>query len=214
MYQTLLKRLIDVILSFVGLVLLAPLFLVLIIVIKVDSRGPAFFKQERVGKNKTSFIILKLRTMKTDTPKEIPTHLLDIPEQYITKTGKFLRRFSLDELPQLWNIIVSNMSIVGPRPALLSQHDLIEERDKYGVNDVRPGLTGWAQVNGRDKLPIAVKAKFDAEYVRNMSFAFDCKCFFMTLLKVINSEGVVEGGANHDVGVSDEYGFSEDNDDV
>ena len=193
MYQYV-KRGIDLILSLVGCVVTAPLFVVLIIWIKLDSKGPILFKQKRVGKGKEHFMIWKFRTMRTDTPKDCPTHLLEDPDQYITKAGKFLRKTSLDELPQIYNILFGKMSIVGPRPALRNQLDLIEERDKYGANDVMPGLTGWAQINGRDELPIDVKARLDGEYVEKMGFLFDCKCFFKTFTSVLKHEGVVEGG--------------------
>jgi len=152
------------------------------------------FKQKRVGINKTHFNILKFRTMRIDTPKDTPTHLLNNPEQYITKMGKFLRKTSLDELPQIWNILIGQMSIIGPRPALWNQFDLIEERDKYSANDVPPGLTGWAQINGRDELPIALKAKLDGEYVEKIGILMDVKCFFGTIVSVLKSDGVVEGG--------------------
>lgn len=188
------KRLLDIVLSLVGLVLLSPLFLILVVAIKLDSKGPVLFKQKRVGIHKSHFNILKFRTMRIDTPKDTPTHLLKNPEQFITRVGKFLRKTSLDELPQIWNILVGHMSIIGPRPALWNQYDLIAERDKYGANDVRPGLTGWAQINGRDELPIEVKAKLDGEYVKRISFLFDLKCFFGTIVSVIKSDGVVEGG--------------------
>ena len=176
---------IDIILSLIGLIVLSPIFLILIIAIKLDSRGPVLFKQKRVGINKTHFNILKFRTMRIDTPKDTPTHLLGNPDQYITKMGKFLRKTSLDELPQIWNIFVGQMSIIGPRPALWNQYDLIAERDKYGANDVPPGLTGWAQINGRDELPIEVKAKLDGEYVEKISFWMDVKCFFGTIVSVV-----------------------------
>src|SRR3954466_16057377 len=169
------KRLIDIILSLIGLIVLSTIFLILIIAIKLDSRGPVLFKQKRVGINKTHFNILKFRTMRIDTPKDTPTHLLENPEQYITKMGKFLRKTSLDELPQIWNIFVGQMSIIGPRPALWNQYDLIEERDIYDANDVPPGLTGWAQINGRDELPIEVKANLDGEYVENISLWMDIR---------------------------------------
>ncbi|WP_319005548.1 sugar transferase [Metabacillus litoralis] len=188
------KRLIDIILSFIGLIVLSPIFLILIIAIKLESRGPVLFKQKRIGINKTHFNILKFRTMSIDTPKDTPTHLLNNPEQYITKMGKFLRKTSLDELPQIWNIFIGQMSIIGPRPALWNQYDLIEERDKYGANDVLPGLTGWAQINGRDELPIEVKAQLDGEYVKKVSIWMDIKCFFGTITSVLKSDGVVEGG--------------------
>jgi len=188
------KRGIDILLSGLGLLLLSPLYLLLIIAIKVDSKGPVLFRQKRVGIGKSHFYILKFRTMRTDTPKDMPTHLLQNPEQYITKVGKFLRKTSLDELPQIFNILKGDMSIVGPRPALWNQYDLIEERDKYGANDIRPGLTGWAQINGRDELEIPVKARLDGEYVERMGIAMDARCFFGTFLSVLRGDGVVEGG--------------------
>lgn len=194
MFYPKLKRFIDFVLSFLGLVILSPVFLVLIIAIKLDSKGPVLFKQKRIGIHKSHFSILKFRTMKIDTPKDTPTHLLGNPDQYITRMGKFLRKTSLDELPQIWNIFIGQMSIIGPRPALWNQYDLIEERDKYGANNVKPGLTGWAQINGRDELPIEVKAILDGEYVNKMSFGFDMKCFIGTLISVVKSDGVVEGG--------------------
>ena len=194
MYQKYGKRILDIILSGCGIIVLAPVYLILAIAIKVDDPGPVFFRQKRVGIHKTHFHILKFRTMKMETPRDMPTHLLANPEQYITKVGKVLRKFSLDELPQIFQIFTGKMSIIGPRPALWNQFDLIEERDKYGANDVRPGLTGWAQINGRDELPIDVKARFDGEYVENLSFGFDCKCFFGTITSVLKHEGVVEGG--------------------
>lgn len=189
-----LKRGIDFILSLLGLVVLAPVFLMLIIGIKVDSPGPVLFRQKRVGIHKTHFSILKFRTMRIDTPKDMPTHLLQNPEQYITKVGKFLRKTSLDELPQIVNILKGDMAIVGPRPALWNQYDLVEERDKYGANDIRPGLTGWAQINGRDELEIPVKARFDGEYVEKMGLKMDLRCFFGTFISVLRGDGVVEGG--------------------
>ncbi|MTW88002.1 sugar transferase [Virgibacillus dakarensis] len=188
------KRLIDFVLSLFALIILSPIFLILILAIKLDSKGPVLFKQKRIGIHKNHFYILKFRTMRIDTPKDTPTHLLADPEQYITRMGKFLRKTSLDELPQIWNIFVGQMSIIGPRPSLWNQYDLIEERDKYGVNDVKPGLTGWAQINGRDELPIEVKAKLDGEYVERMSFRFDVKCFVGTVVSVVKRDGVVEGG--------------------
>ena len=194
MYKNLIKRLIDLVLSGLAIVFLAIPMLILVIAIKIDDPGPALFKQKRVGVHKELFPLLKFRSMKMCTPHDTPTHLLENPEQYITKIGKFLRKSSLDELPQIFNIFVGQMSIIGPRPALWNQYDLIAERDKYGANDVRPGLTGWAQINGRDELEIPVKAAFDGEYVKKMSFAFDCKCFFGTITSVLKSDGVVEGG--------------------
>ena len=193
MYQGV-KRAIDFICSLLGLILLSPLFLVLILWIKIDSPGPVLFRQKRVGIHKTYFQILKFRTMRIDTPKDMPTHLLKNPEQYITKAGKFLRKTSLDELPQIINILKGDMAIVGPRPALWNQYDLITERDKYGANDVRPGLTGWAQINGRDELEIPVKAALDGEYVKKLGPAMDLRCFFGTFLSVLKADGVVEGG--------------------
>ena len=188
------KRLIDLVLSVCGLIVLSPLLIAIVIAIKLDSKGPVIFKQKRVGKNKTCFNIWKFRTMRTDAPKDMPTHLLSSPDAYITKIGKFLRQTSLDELPQILQIVVGKMAIIGPRPALWNQYDLIEERDKYGANDITPGLTGWAQVNGRDELEIPVKAKLDGEYVEKMGFMMDCKCFIMTIFSVARHDGVVEGG--------------------
>ncbi len=196
MYQSFFKRLLDIILSLLGILLLSWLFLIIVIAMKLDSPGPILFKQKRVGKGKTYFHILKFRSMRIDTPRDMPTHMLQNPEQYITRMGKLLRKTSLDELPQLFNILAGHMSVVGPRPALWNQYDLLEERDRYGANDVRPGLTGWAQINGRDELEIPVKAKLDGEYVQKLSFGFDCKCFFGTILKVIRHEGIVEGATD------------------
>lgn len=187
------KRIIDFILSLIGIIILLPIFLILAIIIKIDSKGPIFFKQKRVGKNKEYFYILKFRTMRIDTPKDMPTHMLENPDIFITKVGKFLRKTSLDELPQIINILKGEMSIIGPRPALWNQYDLIAERDKYGANDIVPGLTGWAQVNGRDELPIDAKAKYDGEYVENMGLIFDIKIFFKTILSVLKSDGIKEG---------------------
>lgn len=188
------KRIIDFLLSLVALILLSPLFLIIAIWIKLNSKGPVFFKQNRVGKNKELFEIYKFRSMRSDTPADMPTHLLNDPEAFITSSGKFLRKTSLDELPQLINIVKGEMAIIGPRPALWNQYDLIEERDKYGANDVRPGLSGWAQINGRDELEIPVKAKLDGDYVDNISLTFDLKCLFGTISSVLRSDGVVEGG--------------------
>lgn len=194
MYKKFGKRFIDVVLSGFGIIFLGLPMLIIAIAIKIDSKGPVFFKQKRVGKGKELFNILKFRTMRIDTPHDAPTHELQDPKKWITKVGGFLRKTSLDELPQIFNIFIGQMSIIGPRPALWNQDDLVAERDKYGANDVMPGLTGWAQINGRDELEIPVKAKFDGEYVENMSFKFDCKCFFGTIKSVLNHEGVVEGG--------------------
>ena len=194
MYQNCLKRLLAIVLSLLGILCLGWLLVLLSIAIKLDSPGPVLFKQKRIGCGKSHFYILKFRTMRTDTPKDMPTHLLADPQQYITRVGRFLRRTSLDELPQLFNILLGHMAIIGPRPALWNQFDLIAERDKYGANDVLPGLTGWAQINGRDELEIPVKAKLDGEYIEKMGFLFDCKCFFGTFISVLKSDGVVEGG--------------------
>lgn len=188
------KRFLDFILSLLALCVLSPVLAAVSLSVKLDSKGPVLFRQRRVGKNKTYFEMLKFRTMRTDTPKDMPTHLLENPDAFITKVGSFLRKTSLDELPQLINILKGEMSIVGPRPALWNQFDLVEEREKYGANDLRPGLTGWAQVNGRDELEIPVKAKFDGEYVQKMSFLFDLKCVLKTALGVIKKDGVIEGG--------------------
>ena len=188
------KRFIDIVLSFLGLIILSPVFLIITVAIKIDSEGPILFKQKRVGKGKTYFNILKFRTMKVDAPKDVPKHLLQNPEQYVTRVGKFLRDTSLDELPQIWNIFVGQMSIIGPRPALWNQYDLIAERDKYGANDIRPGLTGWAQINAKGELPIEIKAKLDGEYVQKLSFLFDVKCFFGTIVRLVTGSGVVESG--------------------
>lgn len=187
------KRVIDFIFSLLGLIILSPLFLILVVWVKLDSEGPIFFKQKRVGKNKEQFYILKFRTMRIDTPKDTPTHMLKNADMYITKAGKFLRKTSLDELPQLLNILAGEMSIVGPRPALYNQEDLISKRDIYGANDILPGLTGLAQISGRDELEIDEKARLDGEYVAKMSIAFDIKIFFMTIASVLKHEGVVEG---------------------
>ncbi len=192
-YKLYLKRIIDFIIALIGLVILLPIILILIVCIKIDSKGPVLFKQRRIGKGKKEFYILKFRTMRIDTPKDTPTHLLENPEMYITKLGKFLRKTSLDELPQILNIIKGEMSIVGPRPALWNQYDLIKERDKYGANDIIPGLTGWAQINGRDELPIDVKAGLDGEYAQKISFLLDIKIFLKTVISVAKSDGVKEG---------------------
>lgn len=193
-YDKYIKRVIDLILSFGGLVLLSPFYIGIALAIKIDDPGPVFFTQKRVGKNKKFFKLHKFRSMKMSTPHDVPTHMLENPEQYITKVGKFLRKYSLDELPQIWDIFIGNMSVIGPRPGLWNQDLLTAERDKYGANDVRPGLTGWAQINGRDELEIPVKAKLDGEYVERESFLFDINCFFGTIKSVAGAEGVVEGG--------------------
>jgi O-antigen biosynthesis protein WbqP len=188
------KRILDFVLALLAVILLSWLFLILCIAIKIDDPGPILFKQKRVGIHKKFFSILKFRTMKTSTPKDIPTHMLENPDQYITRVGKFLRKSSLDELPQIFNILAGQMSIVGPRPALWNQDDLVAERDKYGANDVPPGLTGWAQINGRDELEIPVKAKLDGYYVEHFGFAMDLRCFFGTIKAVLSHDGIVEGG--------------------
>lgn len=193
MYKNFIKRLFDIVFSLLGMIILFPLFLCVALTIKIDDRGPVLFRQRRVGKKKSCFWLYKFRSMKINTP-DIPTHLLDKPEQYISHVGRFIRKTSIDELPQLFNILKGDMSIIGPRPALWNQDDLIAERDKYGANDVRPGLTGLAQISGRDELEISVKAKLDGEYIEKMSFLFDCKCFFGTISAVLKHDGVVEGG--------------------
>lgn len=187
------KNILDFILSLLALIILLPFFFIFAIIIKLESKGPIFFKQKRIGKDKKEFYIYKFRTMRTDTPKDMPTHLLKDAESYITKSGKIFRKTSIDELPQIINILKGQMSIIGPRPALWNQYDLIEERDKYNANSIRPGLTGWAQVNGRDELEIPIKAKFDGEYVEKMSLLFDTKIFLKTIIKVFKHDGVVEG---------------------
>lgn len=194
MYTHFFKRLIDIVLSFIGIIVLGIPMLIIAAAIKHEDPGPALFRQKRIGKNKKYFMLLKFRSMKMSTPHDVPTHQLENPEQYLLKCGKTLRKLSLDELPQLFNILKGDMSIIGPRPALWNQDDLIAERDKYGVNGVKPGLTGWAQINGRDELEIPIKAKLDGEYVEKQPFLFDCKCFFGTIGKVLKSDGVVEGG--------------------
>ena len=194
MYKKYMKRFIDIVLSFGGLIIASWLYLLIIIAIEIDDPGPVFFSQKRIGKGKRCFQLYKFRSMKTSTPHDMPTHLLKDPEQYITRVGKILRKTSLDEIPQLYNILRGDMSVVGPRPALWNQDDLIAEREKYGANDVVPGLTGWAQINGRDELEIEEKARLDGEYVQKMSFLFDCRCFFGTAISALRGEGVVEGG--------------------
>jgi O-antigen biosynthesis protein WbqP len=188
------KRFYDNVFSLIGLIFLSPLLLVIMIFIKLDSKGPILFKQKRIGRNKKHFYILKFRTMRIDTPKDTPTHMLENPQQWITKVGKFLRKTSLDELPQIINILKGDMSIIGPRPALWNQYDLAEERDKYDVHKLYPGLTGYAQINGRDELPILEKAKLDGYYVKHMSLWLDIKIFFGTIKSIFKSDGVVEGG--------------------
>lgn len=200
MYETVVKRFIDIVSSFCGMLLLSWLYALIAVAVFLDDPGPIFFSQKRIGKGKTFFSMHKFRSMKMSTPHDTPTHLLKNPEQYITCVGKFLRKSSLDELPQIWDIFVGNMSIIGPRPALWNQDDLIAERDKYGANDIRPGLTGWAQINGRDELEITEKARLDGEYVEVLkrggmdAFFMDAKCFFRTFASVARHEGVVEGG--------------------
>ncbi|MBQ9197977.1 MAG: sugar transferase [Clostridia bacterium] len=197
MYNRFFKRALDILISLVSLILLSPMMLLIALLIKLDSKGPVFFKQKRIGIHKKYFYIYKFRSMYADTPRDIPTHLLEDPEAFLTKVGKVLRKTSLDELPQLLNILFGQMSVIGPRPALWNQDDLIAARDLYGANDVLPGLTGWAQINGRDELEIGEKAALDGEYVKKMSFLFDCKCFFGTFAAVITHRGVVEGGSKN-----------------
>lgn len=193
MYKNVVKRLIDLVLSGLMIIVLAiPMGIIALMVI-TDTKGPVLFKQKRVGKGKKHFMILKFRSMPTTVPKDVPTHQLQNAGSLLTPFEEKLRKSSLDELPQLFNIFAGQMSFVGPRPALWNQYDLLEERDKYGANDVVPGLTGWAQINGRDELPIEVKAKYDGEYVEKLSFLFDCKCFFGTFSKVLSHDGIVEG---------------------
>ena len=194
MYQNYCKRLLDILLSLGSILVLALPMLIIAVAVKLDSKGPVLFWQKRVAIHKGTYMMPKFRSMYTTAPANMPTHLLTSPDQWITPVGKFLRKTSLDELPQLFSILKGDMSVVGPRPALWNQYDLIAERDKYGANDVRPGLTGWAQINGRDELPIDVKARFDGAYVENLSFAMDCRCFFGTIGKVLGRDGVVEGG--------------------
>ena len=194
MYEKMWKRPLDVILSGIAFLVFFPIICLIMILIKLDSKGPMLFRQKRVGIHKTYFTLYKFRTMRMDAPKNTPTHLLDDPDAYITRMGRFLRKTSLDELPQLINIILGEMSIIGPRPALWNQEDLVAEREKYKANDIRPGLTGWAQINGRDELPIDAKARLDGEYVNELSFIMDVRCFIGTIKSVLKSDGVVEGG--------------------
>lgn len=194
MYKHFVKRFLDVFISAIGILICGIPMLIVAVLIKKEDDGPVIFKQKRVGLHKKHFELMKFRSMRLDTPHDVPTHLLENPDSYILKVGKWIRKYSVDELPQLFNIIKGEMSIIGPRPALWNQYDLIEERDKYGANDVMPGLTGWAQINGRDELAIPVKAKLDGEYVEKQSFLFDCKCFLGTITKVLKHDGVVEGG--------------------
>ena len=193
MYQNYIKRMIDFIMALIGIIILSPILLILSIIIKVTSPGPILFKQNRVGKDNVEFKILKFRTMRIDTPKDCPTHLLDNPDQYITRVGKFLRKTSLDELPQLWNILIGDMAIIGPRPSLPNQYDWNDLRDKNGASKVKPGLTGLAQVSGRDELEIDIKAALDGQYVKNITFIGDLKLFFKTFISVLKSDGVKEG---------------------
>jgi O-antigen biosynthesis protein WbqP len=194
MYRKFVKRCIDILLSLSGLILASWLYVIIMIAIFIDDPGPVFFTQKRVGIHKKYFKLVKFRSMKMATPHDIPTHLLENPDQYITRVGKFLRKTSLDEIPQLWNILKGDMSVIGPRPALWNQEDLLKEREKYGANDVKPGLSGWAQICGRDELEIEDKARLDGEYVQKVSFLFDCRCFFGTAFHVLRRDGVVEGG--------------------
>lgn len=192
-YNRVVKRALDIVLSFLGLILLSWVFVIVILVVFIDDPGSPFFSQDRIGKNKKHFALYKFRSMKKSTPHDVPTHMLENPDQYLLRSGKIIRKLSLDELPQMWNILKGDMSVVGPRPALWNQEDLIAERDKYDANSVRPGLTGWAQINGRDELEIPVKAKLDGEYVERLSFGFDCKCFFGSIGAVLSHKGFVEG---------------------
>lgn len=194
MYNNFFKRVLDIVLSFIGIVFAAIPMLIVAVIIKLDSPGPVFFRQKRVGKNKKYFTIIKFRSMPITAPHDMPTHQLENPESMLSGFQRFERRMSIDELPQLFNILIGDMSIIGPRPALWNQEDLIAERDKYGANGVRPGLTGLAQISGRDEIAIPVKARLDGEYIEKMSFGFDCKCFFGTVAAVLKHEGVVEGG--------------------
>ena len=190
------KRFFDIFLSLLTIIVFSPLYIIIAILVKCTSKGPIFFKQERIGKNKKHFKILKFRTMRIDTPKDTPTHLLENPEQYITGIGKFLRKTSLDEIPQAFNIFVGQMSVVGPRPALYNQDDLVAERDKYHANEIRPGLSGWAQCNGRDTLPIPKKAELDGEYVKRFNVWFDIKIIFKTVGQAFRGKDEVEGKTN------------------
>ena len=200
MYQKVIKRLLDIVLSILGLIVLAGPMLILALIVKLDSPGPVFFWQKRVGIHQPYFMMPQSRTMRTDSPHDIPTHLLHSPEQWITGSGRVLRKLSLDELPQIFCILTSKMSVIGPRPALWNQEDLLAERDRYGANDIKPGLTGWAQINGRDELPIEVKARYDGEYVKKLSFFFDCKCLVKTVSCVLKQEGILEGGMENNKG--------------
>ena len=192
-YGKFIKRILDILLSAVGMIILIPVYVLTVIAIKIDSPGPVLFRQKRFGKNKKYFYIYKFRSMRTDAPKDIPTHLIEDPNEWLTRAGKIIRRTSIDEIPQLWNILKGDMSFIGPRPALWNQEDLIAERDKYHANDVLPGLTGWAQINGRDELAIPVKAELDGEYVKNLSFRMDLKCFFGTISCVLTGKGLRKG---------------------
>lgn len=200
LYERYVKRVIDIVLSFVGLLMLLPIIFVVAVAMEIDDPGPIVFSQKRIGKNKRYFKLHKFRTMKMSTPHDVPTHMMENPEQYITRVGHFMRRYSIDELVQVWDILTGSMSIVGPRPALWNQDMLVAERDKYGANDIKPGLTGWAQINGRDELEIPMKAKLDGKYALKLrkggliAFTFDCKCFFLTIFSAIRGDGVVEGG--------------------
>ncbi len=201
MYKNIVKRIIDTVLSFIGAIVLLPVFIIVGVIIYIDDPGPIFFKQKRIGKDKKEFWLHKFRSMKKNTP-DIPTHMLENPEQYITKVGRIMRILSIDELPQIYDILFGHMSIIGPRPALWNQYDLITERDKYGANDIKPGLTGWAQINGRDELPIDIKAKLDGEYTAVLNeghfrgVLMDCRCFFRTIKSVLCHKGVIEGSTN------------------
>lgn len=194
MYRRYVKRILDVTLATIGLIAASWLYIIIMLLILVDDPGPVFFFQKRIGKDKKYFKLIKFRSMKMSTPHDTPTHLLSNPDQYITRVGRVLRKTSLDEIPQLWNILKGDMSVIGPRPALWNQDDLVQERDKYNANTIRPGLSGWAQIHGRDELEIVDKARLDGEYVQKMSFLFDCRCFFGTAISALRGDGVVEGG--------------------
>lgn len=198
-YEKYVKRLLDITLSFGGMIVLSPVFIILAIWIILDNPGPVFFTQKRIGKDKQYFKLHKFRSMKMSTPHDRPTHMLENPEQYITNAGRFIRKHSLDELPQIWDIFIGNMSVIGPRPALWNQDLLTAERDKYGANDIKPGLTGWAQINGRDELGIADKARLDGEYVANIGLWMDMRCFLGTFISVLRGDGVIEGGIRKNI---------------
>ncbi len=208
MYRHFIKRLLDLVLSILGIIVLAIPMLIIAIIIKIDSPGPVFFKQRRIGIHKKEFMIIKFRSMPVNVPHDTPTHQFKA-EDMLTKWQRLERRASLDELPQLFNIAAGQMSVIGPRPALWNQYDLVAERDKYGANDIKPGLTGWAQINGRDELEIPIKAKLDGEYVEKQSFLFDCKCFFGTIKSVLKHDGVVEGGTGNKEQIASSHNYQQ-----